>query len=44
MCPANLEPTRSEENYLEAILTLEHRNPNVRVKDIADAMRYVWPA
>ena len=38
MSPARLEPTRSEENYLEAILTLEHRNPTVRVKDIADAM------
>lgn len=38
MSPAKLEPTRSEENYLEAILSLEHRNPSVRVKDVADAM------
>lgn len=38
MNPEKLELTRSEENYLEAILTLEHRNPTVRVKDVADAM------
>jgi len=38
MVLTKVEPTRSEENYLETILALEQSNPVVRVKDIANAM------